>query len=286
MLMLNELVPGVTGYDVQKVSVAEATALCTRLKRERTTRGASTSHFLSLLREVSQRNDTYTFKVTSRISKNENPYDIVLVSDNGSFACTEPTFAQLGMPGRHILAVFAAKYCVINVFHHFHPIYLRKTSEPAKNSARRPCDIAALQWQAKLDLGLAAPANFVRGSAPAVVRSTSWSWAIERARSRVQIDLYAEHADFNEQQSRHMPPQPQAGGRGGGGGRKRAANAEAEGAAAAAATAPAVRVFALPDGSGVEVAQPALPANRGQKSKRKRSWLEVAQGQGRSKRVR
>ena len=295
-LMLDQLSLGVTGYEVQRVALADATDLCKKMMRERNVRAASASQFLRLLLEVSQRHDTYTFKVTARTG-NDNPYDIVLVSDNGSFACTEPYFAQMGMPGRHILAVYASKYCAINVFHHFHPIYLRKLSDPPEGSRRQSREIAALQVQDKLTLGLAEPANF-RGArpgytAPAIARSTSWSWAIERVRPRMLREIIGEeHANYLDQQAQPMPaaaaePGPAAGAgagqaRGGRGrGQKRAADNEADGAAAA--SAPKARLFTASNGK--KVAQPRLNVKKGKKSKRHRPMIEILRKKASSRKV-
>jgi hypothetical protein len=216
---------------------------------------------------------------------------------HGSFACTEPYFAQMGMPGRHILAVYASKYCAINVFHHFHPIYLRKLSDPPEGSRRQSREIAALQVQDKLTLGLAEPANF-RGArpgytAPAIARSTSWSWAIERVRPRMLREIIGEeHANYLDQQAQPMPaaaaePGPAAGAgagqaRGGRGrGQKRAADNEADGAAAA--SAPKARLFTASNGK--KVAQPRLNVKKGKKSKRHRPMIEILRNKASSRKV-
>jgi hypothetical protein len=50
--------------------------------------------------------------------------DIVAVFSNGSFASTDPYFANHGIPSPQIMSVFIAGYIAINVFFHFHPLYL------------------------------------------------------------------------------------------------------------------------------------------------------------------
>ena len=287
MLFLKELVVAVTGYDVQQISMAEAVDDCRNLMQERNSRGASASHFLCLLKEMNGRNNTYTFKVTARTGS-EDPFDIVLVSDNGSFACTHAHFAQMGSPSRHILAVFAAKYCAINVLQHFHPRYLRKVSNPAAGSNSQPREIASMQVTDVLTLGLAQPANFGSRAAragymaPAITRSTSYKWALDRARERVQLDILGEHANYVEDQSRPMEEgqkQSQKQSKK----RKRNAAAATTGAAKKAKKAPPA-VFVVP-GTNKQVRQPALQRSAGRNSARKKSLVEKLRRQSRSKSV-
>ena len=292
-LMLDQLVMGAAGYEVQSISLAQAKDLCKAIMRERNRRAASASQFLCLLHEVSHREDTYAFKVTARTG-NDNPYDIVLVSDNGSFACTEPYFAQFGMPGRHILACHASKCCAVNVLQHFHPRYLRNVSVPAENSGRRAREINAMQWQEKLTEGMAEPTNFRHArpgyTAPAIARSTSWNWALERVRPRVQDVIVAQHTGYIQQQSRPMevqPPAPALAGRVAATGRapRKAAPASGLEDGAASKRRRTSHTFTDPDGSGRVVVQQVLPTKNGPKGKRNKSWLENALKKVRSKKV-
>jgi hypothetical protein len=51
--------------------------------------------------------------------KSSNSIDVVSVFSNGSFACTDPTFANYGTPRKHIIAVFVNGDAFINAGMHY-----------------------------------------------------------------------------------------------------------------------------------------------------------------------
>ena len=188
-MMLEELKDGVVGYTVSPIaSKDEAINLCNSLVHDRPHRAASASHFLCLLREV-QHPDTVFLKVSSNVGPS-SAVDIVVVSENGSFACTEPYFAQIGLPSRHILAVHHALYCDVNVLLHCHPRYLRKFSNPKQGSTALPIAIAQMTWAEKL--GQTAHPNNAKENyrKPIITRLTSWSWAIDKVTGRVRREVF------------------------------------------------------------------------------------------------
>ena len=62
------------------------------------------------------------FKVKSR--KSDGTVDVVAVLGNGSFACTDPTFANCGLPCKHIMAVFLNGDAYINPGLHYNQEYV------------------------------------------------------------------------------------------------------------------------------------------------------------------
>jgi len=141
-----------------------------------------------LIRSIALNDDTVFLQVTSNVGK-DTAVDVVMVYENGSFACTEPFFAQMGQPGRHILACFHAQFCNINVLQHYHPRDLRKFSKPKSVSAL-PVNIPDLSWQDRIKLGSAKPEqNRLAHRRPQFSRLTSWSWAIRKVSVRADEDL-------------------------------------------------------------------------------------------------
>lgn len=67
-------------------------------------------------------NSVKFFKVKSRSL--EGTVDVVAVLENGSFACTDPTFANCGLPCQHIMAVFLNGNVYINPGLHYNHEYL------------------------------------------------------------------------------------------------------------------------------------------------------------------
>lgn len=61
------------------------------------------------------------FKVKSR--SEECTIDVVAVLGNGSFACTDPTFANMGLPCKHIMAVFLSGDAYLNAGFHYNLEY-------------------------------------------------------------------------------------------------------------------------------------------------------------------
>ena len=50
---------------------------------------------------------------------------MVAVFHNGSFACTDPYFANHGLPSPQIMSLIIAGYISINALFHYHPLYLQ-----------------------------------------------------------------------------------------------------------------------------------------------------------------
>jgi len=179
-IMLDELRDGCVGYQVTKLSRAAAETVCESIISTRSHRAASASYFRALLRATVPHRDDVFLQVTSNVG-NETAHDVVMVSENGSFACTEPFFAQMCQPGRHILACFHAQFCNINVLLHYHPRYLRKFSKP-KSPLAAAVAIPDLSRQDKIRLGTAQPAhNRGQHRRPQISALTSWSWATRKA---------------------------------------------------------------------------------------------------------
>jgi hypothetical protein len=188
-IMLRQLGEGCVGYQVTKLpSKAAAEALCETIVSTRCHRAASASYFRALLRSIVDHDDTVYLQVTSNVGK-EIAHDVVVVYENGSFACTEPFYAQMGQPSRHILACFHAQFCNINVLLHYHPRYLRKFSKPTTPRGA-PVLIPDLSWQDKIKLGTAQPEHNQLGHRrPKFCKLTSWSWATNKVRVRADEEV-------------------------------------------------------------------------------------------------
>jgi hypothetical protein len=211
-IMLDELRDGCVGYQVTKLpTMAAAEALAQTIVTTRCHRAASASYFLCLLRSIAPHDDTVFLQVTSNVGK-DTAIDVVMVYENGSFACTEPFFAQMGQPGRHILACFHAQFCNINVLQHYHPRYLRKFSKP-KSVSVLPVNIPDLSWQDRITLGTAKPEqNRLAHRRPQFSKLTSWSWAIRRVSVRADEELLGGEAyrALLRQDPNDMAHQPEA----------------------------------------------------------------------------
>ena len=180
-LVLQELTAAVGSYEVSVINYTDAIELLKTTIVHRSNRAASAASFCCLLETQQQRLGTRLFRLDC-FSGSEDAVDIVMVSDNGSFACTNPFFAQYGAPGRHIFAVHLAQYCGINVLAHFHPTYVRKISNPVPPN--HAITLASLSWPEKLAataFTVKARTGYVR---PELSRSTSWSWAMNAVASR------------------------------------------------------------------------------------------------------
>ena len=75
----------------------------------------------------SKKYDVTFYKVMERAT--DGTVDLVAVFSNGSFACTDPYFANYGLPSSQIMSVFIAGYISINIISHFHPLYLQPFSK-------------------------------------------------------------------------------------------------------------------------------------------------------------
>lgn len=67
------------------------------------------------------------YKVRARATSGS--VDLVAVFSNVSFACTDPYFANHGLPSSQIMSVFIAGYITLNVILHFYPLYLKSFSK-------------------------------------------------------------------------------------------------------------------------------------------------------------
>ena len=192
-MMLDELKDGVVGYTVAQIaSKDDAITLCKNLGNDRPHRAASASHFLCLLREVSDPGTVY-LQVSSNVGS-ATAVDLVMISENSSFACTEPSFAQNGFPSRHILAAHHALYCDVNVLLHCHPRYLRKFSNPKEGSTALPIEIAQMQ-RADVLQHTAHPKKVKPNyQKPVITRLTSWSWAMDKVTGRARMEVFGGEA--------------------------------------------------------------------------------------------
>lgn len=103
----------------------------------------------------------------------DGPVDLVAVFINGSFACTDPYFANHGLPSSQMMSVFIAGHASFNVFFHFHPLYLKPfAKEISHNHAK---DISVSTHQSKVvvctDVNEEASWNFA-------VRNTENYWKV------------------------------------------------------------------------------------------------------------
>lgn len=74
----------------------------------------------------------------------EEQVDLVAVFNNGSFACTDPHFANHGLPSSQIMSVFIAGYISINVIFHFHPLYLQPFCKDLDHSLAKSLSVKIL----------------------------------------------------------------------------------------------------------------------------------------------
>jgi hypothetical protein len=169
-ILISQLFKGSMGYDVAPVSMNEAVALLERTIIPRLYRAPSAMHFMCLLDLQKSDADTKLFKIEANAGA-EDAIDLVMVSPNGSFACTDPFFAQMGMPCRRILAVHKEKYCDINVLLHFHPLYHSESSKE-------------LSLQDKLAETAHTKNTRMNYEKPKLSSTTSWSWAQSKVTAR------------------------------------------------------------------------------------------------------
>ena len=80
------------------------------------------------------------------------PIDIVAVFKNGSFACTDPYFANHGLPSSQIMAVFIAGYISLNVFYHFHPLYLQPFTKEISHDHAKELSVRIAQSKIVVDI--------------------------------------------------------------------------------------------------------------------------------------
>jgi hypothetical protein len=69
-------------------------------------------------------------------SRSTSIKEIVYVSDEGYFACTDPYFANMGCPDHFILNVYLAGHCLFNPLAHLHPFYLRPNFDLLKEDQK------------------------------------------------------------------------------------------------------------------------------------------------------
>lgn len=111
---------------------------------------------------LSDKYDVNFFKVTARAAGGS--IDLVAVFKNGSFACTDPYFANHGLPSPQIMSVFIAGYTSLNVIFHFHPLYLQPFSREISHMNAK--DLSVSIYQSKLVCTV-------------VTEEASWNYALQ-----------------------------------------------------------------------------------------------------------
>ena len=92
----------------------------------------------------------------------DGPIDLVAVFSNGSFACTDPYFANHGIPSAQIMSVFIAGYISLNVLLHFHSLYLQPFAKDISLLHAKELSVAVYQSKiaANIDITEEATWNF------------------------------------------------------------------------------------------------------------------------------
>lgn len=103
------------------------------------------------------------YKVMTRST--DGPTDMVAVFSNGSFACTDPHFANHGIPSSQIIALFIAGYISLNVLYHFHPLYLQPFTKDICHAHAKELSIHITQSRIVVDIE--------------VTEEASWNYAIK-----------------------------------------------------------------------------------------------------------
>lgn len=91
----------------------------------------------------SNKSDVTFYKVMTRAA--DGPVDLVAVFTNGSFACIDPYFANHGLPSSQIMAVFIAGHVSLNVFFHFHPLYLQPFAKKVSHELAKDTSVSINQ---------------------------------------------------------------------------------------------------------------------------------------------
>ena len=122
LLLLEETINS-TAYEVNELVKDED---INAALEEAAFRRSSYARFKCLTEEVlqqpcEQRGRFFRLKSVSQ----ELGADLVYVARCGSFASTSPYYARMGIPGKHILALFRLGYVRINLVKHCLPVYLR-----------------------------------------------------------------------------------------------------------------------------------------------------------------
>ena len=125
-----ELLSSGFNFNVEKLENEKEIIGCYDITKYRNT---SAERFkLIIYSYQSKKYDVTFYKVMERAT--DGTVDLVAVFSNGSFACTDPYFANYGLPSSQIMSVFIAGYISINIISHFHPLYLQPFSKEINSS--------------------------------------------------------------------------------------------------------------------------------------------------------
>jgi hypothetical protein len=139
-----ELLSSGFNFIVEKLENEKEVLECYENTRHRNT---SAERFKLIIdNNYSRKSDVRFFKVMTRSA--DGPIDLVAVFINGSFACTDPYFANHGLPSSQIMSVFIAGHVFLNVLFHFHPLYLQPFAKDISHEHAK--DISVLILQSKV----------------------------------------------------------------------------------------------------------------------------------------
>ena len=111
------------------------------------------------------------FRVQSRSA--ECTVDLVAVLGNGSFACTDPTFANMGLPCKHIMAVFLSGDTYLNPGLHYNPEYQKEFVR-----SMNPLYLVGLSKASSTRMGKPLTAVTIDASSDYAVVATEQAWSI------------------------------------------------------------------------------------------------------------
>jgi hypothetical protein len=116
-ILLTQLHDACLGYTATPISGVDDANNTIHKTLER--RGAWALYFKCIV-ESDNHNGSF-FRVFCKAS---STVDVVYVTSNGSVACTSDYYTNMGIFGKHILAVFIAGYLLFNPLYHLHPVYV------------------------------------------------------------------------------------------------------------------------------------------------------------------
>ena len=156
-----ELLNAGFNYTVEKLANEQEIINCYQNTKHRNT---SAERFKLIIdNNISNKYEVSFYKIMTR-AKN-GPIDIVAVFSNGSFACTDPYFANHGIPSSQIMSVFIAGYISLNVFYHFHPLYLQQFTKGISHNHAKELSVHIPQNKSIVDME--------------VSEEASWSFAVK-----------------------------------------------------------------------------------------------------------
>ena len=124
-------------YTVEKIDNTEILECYEHTKH----RNTSAERFKLIINDtLSLKYDVTFFKVTARAAYGS--VDLVAVFSNGSFACTDPHFANQGLPSSQIMSLFIAGYVSLDVIFHFHPLYLQPFSKEISSPSAKKLSVS------------------------------------------------------------------------------------------------------------------------------------------------